>query len=162
MKEYDLNLKKFDFGSDLAYGEQGESHIMAFIESLRDSQIEVKTDRYRNGRMVIETQQCPGAKTDANGIYIWKPSGINVTTAKWWVYIYGLEGEAFVAVPVDRVKRYLKAKKNLFCETKKVIFAEKSDNPSKGFLLMPHHVMEMLYDKRYDYIPNMHKGEVNE
>lgn len=153
MKEFDIDLKKFDFKSDLAYGEQGEALVLSFIESLRDSQIEVKTDRYRNGKMVVETQQSPGGVKDKHGLYTWKPSGINVTTAKWWVYIYGLEGGAFVAVPVERLKRYLKAKKNIFCETKKVIFADNSDNPSKGFLLMPHHVMEMLYDKRYDYIP---------
>jgi hypothetical protein len=152
VKEFDIDLKKFDFKSDLAYGEQGEALVMSFIESLRDSQIEVKTDRYRNGKMVVETQQSPGGIKDKHGLYAWKPSGINVTTAKWWVYIYGLEGGAFVAVPVERLKRYLKAKKSVFCETKKVIFAENSDNPSKGFLLMPHHVMEMLYDKRYDYI----------
>ena len=153
MKEFDIDLRKFDFKSDLAYGEQGEALVLSFIGSLRDSQIEVKTDRYRNGKMVVETQQSPGAVKDKNEIYVWKQSGINVTTAKWWVYIYGLEGGAFVAVPVERLKRYLKAKKNVFCETKKVIFAENSDNPSKGFLLMPHQVMEMLYDKRYDYIP---------
>ena len=153
MKEFDIDLKKFDFKSDLAYGEQGEALVLSFIGSLRDSQIEVKTDRYRNGKMVVETQQSPGGIKDKNEIYVWKPSGINVTTAKWWVYIYGLEGGAFVAVPVERLKRYLKAKKSTFCETKKVIFAENSDNPSKGFLLMPYQVMEMLYDTRYDYIP---------
>lgn len=153
MKEYDIDLKKFDFKTDLEYGEKGEAHVMSFIESLRDSQIEVKTDRYRNGKMVVETQQCPGAVKDENGIYIWKQSGINVTTAKWWVYIYGLDNGAFIAVPVDRLKRYLKAKKNIFCESKKRIFAPDSDNPAKGFLLLPNHVMDMLYNTAYDEIP---------
>lgn len=162
MKEYDLDLAKFDFKKDLAYGEQGESHVMSFIESLRDSQIEVKTDRYRNGKMVVETHQCPGRRIDGDGFFVWKQSGINVTTAKWWVYIYGLEGGAFVAVPVDRLKRYLKAKKNIFCETKKTIFAETSDNPAKGFLLMPHHVMDMLYNKAYDDSPSQQTGESND
>lgn len=154
MREYDINLRNFDFKKDLEYGEKGEAHVMSFIESLRDSQIEVKTDRYRNGKMVVETQQCPGAIKNNEGVYLWKPSGINVTTAKWWVYIYGLENGAFIAVPVERLKRYLKAKKYIFCESKKVIFAENSDNPAKGFLLMPHHVMDMMYNKAYDIEPN--------
>lgn len=149
-KEYDIDLKRFDFAKDLAYGQQGEAHVMSFIESIRDSQIEVKTDRYRNGKMVVETHQCPGGVTDDKGLYIWKPSGINVTTSKWWVYIYGIENGAFVAVPVARLKRYIKLNKNIFCETKKIIFAEKSDNPAKGYLLLPHHVMSMMYDKKYD------------
>lgn len=154
MKEYDINLKNFDFKKDLEYGEKGEAHVMSFIESLRDSQIEVKTDRYRNGKMVVETQQCPGAVKDDNGLYIWKNSGINVTTAKWWVYIYGIENGAFIAVPVDRLKRYLKAKKFIFCESKKRMFAENSDNPAKGYLLLPNHVMDMMYNKNYDLLPD--------
>lgn len=150
MKEYDIDLKKFNFKDDLAYGEMGEGLVLDFINSLKESQIEVKTDRYRNGKMVVETHQCPGAVKDENGLFIWKPSGINVTTAKWWVYIYGLENGAFVAVPVDRLKRYLKSKKNIFCESKKMIFAENSDNPAKGYLLMPQQVIEMMYKKEFD------------
>lgn len=150
MKEYDIDLKRFNFKDDLAYGEMGESLVLRFINSLKESQIEVKTDRYRNGKMVVETHQCPGAIKDKDGIFIWKPSGINVTTAKWWVYIYGLENGAFVAVPVDRLKRYLKARPSIFCETKKIIFAENSDNPAKGYLLTPQQVMDMLWKKEFD------------
>jgi hypothetical protein len=150
MKEYDIDLKRFNFKDDLAYGEMGESLVLGFINSLKESQIEVKTDRYRNGKMVVETHQCPGAVKDKDGIFIWKPSGINVTTAKWWVYIYGLENGAFVAVPVDRLKRYLKARPSIFCETKKMIFAGDSDNPAKGYLLTPNQVMDMMYRKEFD------------
>lgn len=149
-KEYDIDLKKFDFSSDLQYGEKGESLFVSFIESLQNSLVEVKTDRYRNGKMVVETHQCPGAVKDENGLYVWKPSGINVTTAKWWVYIYGVENGSFVTVPVIRLKRYLKSRPSVFCEIKKRIFAEESDNPSKGYLLTPHQVMDMLYKKEFD------------
>lgn len=150
VKEYDIDLKRFDFRSDLEYGEKGESLFVSFIESLQNSLVEVKTDRYRNGKMVVETHQCPGAVKDENGLYVWKPSGINVTTAKWWAYIYGIENGSFVVVPVARLKRYLKSRPSVFCETKKVIFAEESDNPSKGYLLTPQQVMDMLYKKEFD------------
>lgn len=152
MKEYDINLKNFNFKDDLEYGERGEAHILSFIELLRDSQIEVKTDRYRNGKMVIETHQCPGAVKDEEGCFIWKPSGINVTTAKWWVYIYGLENGSFVAIPVDRLKRYIRSRPSIFCETKKIIFAGDSDNPAKGWLMTPHQVIDMMSRKLFDKV----------
>jgi hypothetical protein len=131
-----------NFEADLAFGHKGEESIKDFLQSLISNSSEVKTDRYRNGRMVVETDQNPYNRG-------WKKSGINVTTAQWWVYIYSL-GEAFVIVSVDRLKRYLRANPSRFNENTKGDFARNSDNPTRGFLLEPDEVMDMLYSNKYD------------
>jgi hypothetical protein len=76
---------RYNFSDDLKFGKKGEELTRDFLQSIADGSFEVKTDRYRNGRMVVETQQSPRG----NG---WKPSGIEVTESKWWVYIYCLDG----------------------------------------------------------------------
>jgi hypothetical protein len=135
-----------DFLKDLEFGEQGEEIINKFIQDIASGHIEVKTDRYRNGKMVVETQQWPGRRRDADGNELWVLSGINVTTAKWWVYQYHFDG-AFVVVATDRIKRYLR--KNL-STMEKTVFAASSDNPAKGYLLSPAQVSELMLSDKYD------------
>lgn len=148
-KEYDIKGNPFNFKADLVYGEKGEGEIRSFLETVISGDIEVKTDRYRNGRMVVETQQNPRGQKDAEGNAIWVPSGINVTTAKWWVYIFTLDG-SFVVVATDRLKRYLTVNRHKFNESTKRTFAATSDNPSRGFLLMPDDVLDLLINTDYD------------
>lgn len=132
----------FHFKTDLEYGKIGEAFVSAVLDSLLNGSFEIKTDRYRNGNMVVETDQNPGKKG-------WKKSGINVTEAKWWVYVYTLDGTMTI-VDMSRLKRYLRINKNLFNEGTKRIMAEHSDNPTKGFILKPRHVMDMLINRKYD------------
>lgn len=147
--KFDLPSRSFDFGADLAFGENSEDSVRQFYENVIQGSAEVKSDRYRNGRMVVETQQNPRRQKDSDGRTIWKNSGINVTKAQWWIYIYSL-GSAFVIVSVPRLKKYLRNNPYLFNESTKVMFAKESDNPARGFILEPNQVMEMLYDERYD------------
>jgi hypothetical protein len=135
-----------NFLKDLKFGEEGEGIIAKFIQDIASGDIEVKTDRYRNGKMVIETEQWPGRRCTPDGEEIWTLSGINVTTAKWWVYQYHLDG-AFVVVAVDRIKRYLR--KN-YSALSKTTFASSSDNPAKGFLLLPAQVSELMLNEEFD------------
>jgi hypothetical protein len=145
---WDLPAKTFDFKSDLAYGQEGEKLISQFLESLSGGEFEVKSDRYRNGRMVVETQQNPRGARDENGEQVWVASGINVTTAKWWVYIYAMDG-SFVIISVARLKRFLRKHPDKFNpETKRNFGGD--DNPAKGFLIYPEDVIKMMYDKNYD------------
>jgi len=132
---YDIVAPNFQL--DLAYGEKGEQVIKNFLTDLSSGSLEVKTDRYRNGRMVIETHQRPKGQE-------WKPSGISITHAKWWVYQYHFDG-AFQIVSTERIKRYLNATNH---EIKH--FAISSDNPSKGYLLYPEHITDMLINPKYD------------
>ena len=146
--EFDIPARKFDFKKDLAYGKQGESLVSTFLDDISDGSFEVKSDRYRNGRMVVETDQNPRGYRDVNGVQVWSKSGINITTAKWWVYIFSPEG-AFVVVSVDRLKRYLRAFPERFNASNKMNLGG-ADNPAKGFLLMPEDVRDMMINPKYD------------
>jgi hypothetical protein len=129
---------RFDFKVDLAYGKAGEAELVEFFNAVQGSSVEVKSDRYRNGRMAVETQQKP-----AHGF--WKDSGINVTQAQWWAYRFG--PGSFVLVSVPRLKKYLRMNRDLL---QKRDFAAGSDNPSRGFVLMPDQVQELLTSEWYD------------
>mgnify|MGYP006893369266 CR=1 FL=1 len=146
--EFDIPSRKFDFKKDLAYGQGGESLVSGFLDDLSDGSFEVKSDRYRNGRMVVETDQNPRGYRDINGVQVWNKSGINITTAKWWVYIFSPEG-AFVVVSVARLKRYLRAFPGRFNGDNKINLGG-TDNPAKGFLLMPEDVTDMMINPKYD------------
>ena len=146
--EFDIPARIFDFKKDLSYGESGEALIKSFFETLSNGAFEVKTDRYRNGRMVIETEQNPRGALDTNGEKIWVKSGINITTAKWWVYIYSMDG-SFVIISVARLKRFLRKHPDKFNNKTKRDFGGE-DNPAKGFLIYPEDVIQMMYDKKYD------------
>jgi len=98
---------------------------------------EVKFDQYRNGRMVVEVEQNPGRKG-------WKPSGLMTTKARWWIYVFS--PQAFIAVEVDRLKRYLEINNKI--ELKE--FVPYSNNPTKGYLLYPEDVSKLLSSELYD------------
>lgn len=136
--DYDLPGRRFDFGTDLKFGHVGEALVAQFLDSLGDGSFEVKSDRYRNGRMVVETSQNPKLAG-------YKPSGLAVTKAAWWVYVYSIEG-AFVVLSVDRLKRYIATLDKSRIRT----FAAQSSNPTKGYLLMPDEVMSLLHEPKYD------------
>jgi hypothetical protein len=147
--EYDIPPQKIDFKQDLNFGHQGEGLIRGFLESLNDSSFEVKTDRYQNGRMVIETEQNPYRRKDENGEPLWQLSGLNVTKATWWVYVFSLDG-GFVAVEVARLKRYLRLNPYKYNENTKRTFGGHGDNPTRGYLIMPNEVIDLLTNPKYD------------
>ena len=149
--DYDLPQRKFDFHTDLKFGQKGEKLVEDFLDAMSSGSFEVKTDRYRNGRMVLEMTHNPRKKVDEEGNPLWKPSGLAITKAKWWVYVYTLDG-SFVIVSTDRIKRYLKANKERFNPKKYHSFAWSSSNPSKGYLLEPEEVMDMMINTEYDEV----------
>jgi len=129
---------RFDFKVDMVYGKAGEAELVEFFDAVQGSKVEVKSDRYRNGRMAVETQQKPAGRE-------WQDSGINITTAEWWAY--RLAPGAFILVSVPRLKKYLRANRDIL---QKRDFAAGSDNPSRGFVLMPEQIQSLLADKEYD------------
>lgn len=145
---YDIPGRVFDFKADLEFGQKSEKDIEAFLDALSGGDFEIKTDRYRNGRMVVETDQNPRGIVNENGDRVWVKSGINVTTAKWWVYVFS-PSQGFVIIEVARLKRYLRANSDKFNESTKKSFGG-SDNPAKGFLLMAEDVQELLISEKYD------------
>ena len=155
-KEYDIEGGRFNFSKDLAFGQQGEEEIVSFLNALSSGDFEVKTDRYRNGRMVVETQQNPRGQLGPDGNRIWVSSGINVTTSKWWIYIYTLDG-SFLIISTERLRRFLRLNSKKFNESTKKTFAGSSLNPSRGFLVMPDEVIDLLTNEIYDERPQIEK-----
>lgn len=147
--DWDIPGRKFNFQRDLAFGKRGEKLVQSFLESLDHRAFEIKTDRYRNGRMAVEVMQNPRRATNDEGERLWKKSGIKVTKAHWWVYVYTLDGDhgAFIVVSVDRLRKYIKAHSKTMTLTD---FARSSDNPAKGYLLEPEQVMQMMISPDYD------------
>jgi hypothetical protein len=127
-----------DWATDLAAGLEGEELVKQFLAALDGGRFEVKTDRYRNGRMVVETAQNPRNEG-------WKPSGINVTEADWWVYMFS--PGCFIMVPVPRLKRWLRGHAATMPKRR---FAENSNNPAEGFLLFPHDVQDLMNNPEWD------------
>jgi len=87
--------------------------------------------------MVVEIEQNHNNKG-------WKPSGLMVTEAQWWVYIFS--PQAFICVEVARLKRYLEINKDIKLQT----FARWSNNPARGYLLLPEDVSKVLSSDLYD------------
>ena len=137
---WDIKSNTFNFAEDLKYGQLGEKRIRRMLENLVEGSFEVKSDRYRNGNMAIEMRQNPRRAGK------WVPSGLRVTKAQWWVYIFSMDG-GFIIVATERLKRFIEANKDTL-ETRD--FARRSDNPAWGYLLKPADVCALLYDPRYD------------
>lgn len=150
--DYDIPAKRFNFHEDLAFGKQGEALVEGFLQALEAGSFEVKTDRYRNGRMVLEIEHNPRKRRDENGKPMWEPSGLSVTKATWWVYVFTLNGEegAFVILSVERIKRFLEAHPDRFNRKRMTDFARQSSNPSRGYLLQPEDVLDILINPAYD------------
>ena len=152
MSNADIPSKKFNFTNDLAYGHMGESVIKDFLESLEQGDFEVKTDRFRNGNMAVELYQNPRRQLDQDQNQVWAASGLNITTAKWWVYQFTL-GESFIIVSVKRLRNFINMNSKDFNENTFTPFAPKSDNPAMGFVLKPHHINDMMINPKYDELP---------
>jgi hypothetical protein len=132
------DIKQFDFTKDLAFGHEGEELVTQFLADLSQGSFEVKYDRFRNGRIFVEFEQNPRNSG-------WKPSGIAVTEARWWVYLFA--PTAFAIIEVPRLKRYLK---HNVANIRQLVAAPDSDNPAKGFLLYPDQVRELMTLSAYD------------
>lgn len=91
------------------------------------------------GRMVVEVEQNPGGKG-------WKPSGLMTTKAKWWIYVFS--PQAFIAVEVERLKKYLEINNKI----EKKEFARNSSNSTRGYLLFPEDVSKLLSSELYDVV----------
>ena len=144
MKEsrWDIPAKKrrANFKKDLAFGKIGEEQVAQFLRAIINGSFEVKSDRYRNGKMVVEIAQNPRQ-------HGWKPSGVMVTEAQWWVYVYTIH-QAMVVISTERLKRYIE----MLPKSRIRLFAEDTNNPAKGYLLTPEEVSQLLYDPAYDNV----------
>ena len=137
-KESRWDIPKPGFKKDLEFGKQGENLVANFLQAIINGSFEVKSDRYRNGKMVVEIAQNPRQ-------HGWKASGLTITEAEWWVYVYTMN-QAMIVISTERLKRYIET----LPESRIRLFAEGSNNPAKGYLLLPEEVMPLLYDSAHD------------
>ncbi len=89
------------FDHDLERGKVGENLLDTFLGDLANgAKFEVKTDylAWETGNFYIETWQWNWS--DRSDI---RPSGINVTTADWWVFA-GPNGNGFIAIRTSDLK----------------------------------------------------------
>ena len=126
------------WAADLAHGHEGEALVADFLRAVTAGSFEVKSDRWRNGRMVVEMSQNPRGSG-------WKPSGLAITEAMWWCYIYTTDG-AMTIVAVPRLKRFVAT----LPKTRIKSFMVASDNPTKGFLLLPDEITDLMINPAYD------------
>lgn len=105
---------------DLAFGEEGERQVAEML-GLKASKLEVKRDAlfHRTGNVYIEVSQDPGAR----GSY--KPSGIHVTEADYWVFVCG---EAVTFIPTQVLRDYVAAQ-----SVPPRDGGTTGDNPTKGY-----------------------------
>ena len=137
-KESRWDIPKPSFKKDLEFGKQGENLVANFLQGIINGSFEVKSDRYRNGKMVVEIAQNPRQ-------HGWKASGLMITEAEWWVYVYTMN-QAMIVISTERLKRYIET----LPKSRIRLFAEGSNNPAKGYLLLPEEVMPLLYDSAHD------------
>lgn len=108
---------KGEFKTDLEFGLVGEGHALSIVKALLDGWVEVKTDGFDNGNVFIEVAHCPGRITSENGEFIWKKSGLNVTEAKYYMYLkQSTSGELRSATIIEterlrKFHRWVKANK---------------------------------------------------
>lgn len=105
---------------DLAFGEEGERQVADML-GLGAEKLEVKRDAlfHRTGKVYIEVSQDPGGQ----GYY--KPSGIHVTEADYWVFVCG---EAVTFIPTQVLRDYVAAQTD-----KPRDGGMSGDNPTKGY-----------------------------
>lgn len=101
--------QKGQFEADLAFGEVGENHATSIVQALLDGWVEVKTDGYENGNLFIEVAQCVNKQGSNPEEYAWKKSGLNVTEAKYYMYLKQSEtGElrSAIVIETERLRRF--------------------------------------------------------
>lgn len=112
--------RKGEFQADLEFGEMGEGHAMQIVNAMLEGWIEVKTDAFENDNLFIELGHCPDRRTKEDGSFIWKPSGLNVTEAKYWMYLRQSESgqlRSALVLETARIKRFRSWFKNTYGTT---------------------------------------------
>ena len=111
----------------LEFGEKYENEFQKIIES---KQIEVKTDKIcqRTGNIFVEFE--------SRG----KESGINITTANYWVYCLWTDKfkeQTYIFIPTRRLKKLIKEKEYRV--------SNGGDNwSSKGYLIPKEDLLELI------------------
>lgn len=102
-------INRGNFKDDLEFGLVGEGHALGIVQALLDGWVEVKTDGFENGNLFIEVAHCPGRVTNQQGEFVWRKSGLNVTEAKFYMYLKQSESGVLRSATIfetDRLRRF--------------------------------------------------------
>lgn len=120
-----------DFDMDLSFGHEGELYAYECIRELASGKVEVKRERYANGRVFVETGQNPRGTG-------WKPSGIRTTKADYWAYVK--PGGIILFIPTDAIQSRVDEKFALGLLP--MVIKPFSTNPARGFLIEVRDLLE--------------------
>jgi len=112
------------FDLDLRFGHEGERQVGELLRLPR-ARIEVKTERFQNTRVFVETLHLPQR---ANG---YEPSGLLVSESAYWVFVK--PGPLFVFVPPEVLKRRIHAMEQIGMPP--IAGGLRGDSPTKGYLV---------------------------
>jgi hypothetical protein len=107
------------FDIDRAYGEQGEDTLRAVL-GLAAHQIEVKRPRWEPHTVFVEVQHRPRSSDR------YLPSGLSVTTAEFWAFVYG---KASYIYPVEVLRLAVRRDNRPPTDA-----GLRGDNPTKGHI----------------------------
>ncbi len=128
--ESSRNLSDWDL--DFRRGQIGENLLADIVETS-----EVKTDyQWQNtGNLYVE-YECWYVNDNK-----WKPSGIEVSKAKYWTFVIPVADKQQVAlsVPISLVKK--------LCKTAPKVPMHNSENPSKGYLIKVSQIWNALSEE---------------
>lgn len=139
VQNYDPKFSHFDI--DMKRGRNGELFVDDIIKMLAEGsgQIEVKNDRrfIDTYRYYVE-YACRGRDG------IWRPSGIRVTTAKFWAIVWGEQKPdrllpAVFIIETDWLKRAVRSAYKDENQRLETIYGE---NPTKGVGVNLQHIIE--------------------
>lgn len=99
---------KGKFDADLRFGTAGEDHAEAMVRALLEGWVEVKTDGFENGNLFIEVAQSTTRFPKDVDRIEWKKSGLNVTEAKYYMYIKQSEDGGLRSATIFETERLLR------------------------------------------------------
>jgi hypothetical protein len=134
---YTPALSRFDI--DIERGKTGELFVDDICRMLADKtgQIEVKTDHLylKTKRFYVEVE-CRGRDG------VWRPSGLRVTTAKLWAFVYGRKTPTEAMLPAVFIIEtdWLKRATDLADSLKNNFEHPYGENPTRGIGVTMHHI----------------------
>jgi len=153
---------KGSFKTDLKFGKVGEDDAATLIQAMLDGWVEVKSDAFENGNIFIELAHCLGRQLHEDGSFVWTKSGLNVTQAKFWMYLKLSPGGIFRSALILETSRLNKFR-TWFKEnngtsimapgsksTGYIIGNANGQTPTLGLRIVASDLTQIMYNKEWD------------
>lgn len=153
---------KGSFKTDLKFGKVGEDDASMLAQAMLDGWVEVKSDAFGNGNIFIELAHCLGRKTNPDGSFVWTKSGLNVTQAKFWMYLKLSPGGVFRSALIletsrlNKFRSWYKDKNGTSImapgskSTGYMIGNANGETPTLGLRIVSSDLSQIMYNKDWD------------